>query len=176
MRTSPRMALQMIDRSVKYLGVIKDLIIIKVIKYMFSSNFVILKIEVDTKCPLILGRSFLTTSHMLIDVAKWKITVRVNDEENAMKHPLHPYNCLKAYVVDQMMERIDKNTSFSPVDQVILNVIKHLYEAQQSEIEECLTQLEFQNLASFLRKMEDEDKEIIKNKRQFVDKNMGIYK
>ncbi|GKB37984.1 hypothetical protein Tco_0882926 [Tanacetum coccineum] len=50
-----------------------------------GENFIILDILEDDDVPLILGRSFLSTSHSKIDVFKRKITLRVGEEKLVFK-------------------------------------------------------------------------------------------
>ncbi|KAL5555463.1 hypothetical protein UlMin_037699 [Ulmus minor] len=61
-------SLQLADQSVKYpRGVIED-VLIKVDKFIFPTDFVVLDMEEDREIPLILGRPFLATGRTLIDV------------------------------------------------------------------------------------------------------------
>jgi len=54
-----RMTLQLADRSVRHpRGIIED-ILVKVDKYIFPADFVVLDVDEDVKVPLILGRPFL---------------------------------------------------------------------------------------------------------------------
>nr|GFA65409.1 hypothetical protein [Tanacetum cinerariifolium] len=53
---------------------------VKVGKFHFLTDFVVVDSEADPRVPLILGRSFLRTGHALIDVYEEEITLRVNDE------------------------------------------------------------------------------------------------
>ncbi|XP_027343029.1 uncharacterized protein LOC113855597 [Abrus precatorius] len=60
--------LQLADKSYTYpYGVVEDLLV-KVDKFIFLADFVILDMEVDVDIPLILGRPFLATGRALIDV------------------------------------------------------------------------------------------------------------
>ena len=71
----------MADRSLTYpRGVIKD-VLVKVDKFIFPVDFVVLYMEEDRKIPLILGRPFLATKRALIDVHSGNLTLRVNNEE-----------------------------------------------------------------------------------------------
>nr|GFA16936.1 reverse transcriptase domain-containing protein [Tanacetum cinerariifolium] len=78
--TPTRMALELADRSItRPKGVAED-VFVKVGKFHFSTDFVVVDFEDDPRVPLILGRSFLRTGHALIDVYGEEITLRVNDE------------------------------------------------------------------------------------------------
>ncbi|XP_062103615.1 uncharacterized protein LOC133814703 [Humulus lupulus] len=53
--------LQLADQSIKHpRGVIED-VLVKVDKFIFPTDFIILDMEEDTKVPIILGRPFLAT-------------------------------------------------------------------------------------------------------------------
>ncbi|GKD09808.1 reverse transcriptase domain-containing protein [Tanacetum coccineum] len=78
--TPTRMTLELADRSItRPKGLAKD-VFIKVGKFHFPTNFIVVDFEVDPRVPLILGRSFLRTVRALIDVYGEEITLRVNDE------------------------------------------------------------------------------------------------
>nr|GEV86285.1 reverse transcriptase domain-containing protein [Tanacetum cinerariifolium] len=74
------MTLELADRSITHpKGVTKD-VFVKVGKFHFPTDFVVVDFEDDPWVPLILGRSFLRTDRALIDVYGEEITLRVNDE------------------------------------------------------------------------------------------------
>ncbi|GJT40682.1 reverse transcriptase domain-containing protein [Tanacetum coccineum] len=53
---------------------------VKVGKFHFPADFVVVDFEADPRVPLILGRSFLKTGRTLIDVYEGEITLRVDNE------------------------------------------------------------------------------------------------
>nr|GFC23726.1 hypothetical protein [Tanacetum cinerariifolium] len=55
-------------------------VFVKVGKFYFPADFVILDFVVDPHVPLILGLSFLSTAHALIDVYEGEITLRHDDQ------------------------------------------------------------------------------------------------
>ena len=72
--------LQMAARSMaRPEGVLGDALV-KVGKFIFPVDFVIMKMEEDTQVPILLGRPFLATGAALIDVQKGELTLRVGDE------------------------------------------------------------------------------------------------
>nr|GEV61792.1 DNA-directed DNA polymerase [Tanacetum cinerariifolium] len=78
--TPTRMTLELADRSItRPKGVAED-VFVKVGKFYFLTDFVVVDFEADPRVPLILGRSFLRTGRALIDVYGEEITLRVNDE------------------------------------------------------------------------------------------------
>ena len=78
--TPTAMTLQMVDRTLAHLeGILED-VLIKVRKFVFLVDFVVINIEEDKEVPLLLGRPFLVTGASLIDVKKGELTLRVGDE------------------------------------------------------------------------------------------------
>nr|GEX57837.1 DNA-directed DNA polymerase [Tanacetum cinerariifolium] len=78
--TPTRMTLELADRSItRPKGVAED-VFVKVGKFYFPTDFVVVDFKADPRVPLILGISFLRASRALIDVYGEEITLRVNDE------------------------------------------------------------------------------------------------
>ena len=78
--TLTAITLQMAGRSMAQPeGVLED-VLVKVGKFIFPVDFVIMKMEEDTQVPLLLGRPFLATGAALIDVQKGELTLRVGEE------------------------------------------------------------------------------------------------
>ena len=78
--TLTAMTLHMANRTMAQLeGVLED-VLIKVGKFIFLVDFVVMDMEEDTQVPLLLGRPFLATRATLIDVKKGELTLRVGDE------------------------------------------------------------------------------------------------
>ena len=74
------MTLQMVDRTMAQPeGVLED-VLIKVGKFIFLVDFVVMNMEEDTQVPLLLERPFLTTRAALIDVKRGELTLRVGEE------------------------------------------------------------------------------------------------
>nr|GEW13886.1 reverse transcriptase domain-containing protein [Tanacetum cinerariifolium] len=78
--TPTRMTLELANLSItRPKGVAED-VFVKMGKFYFSIDFVVVDFEADPRVLLILGRSFLRTGRALIDVYREEITLRVNDE------------------------------------------------------------------------------------------------
>ena len=60
-------------------GILED-VLIKVEKFIFLVDFIVIDIEEDKQVPLLLGRPFLATGAALIDVKKGELTLRVGNE------------------------------------------------------------------------------------------------
>jgi len=102
-----RMTLQLADRSLKNpYGVAQD-VLVKVDKFIFPVDFVVMDIEEDIEVPLILGRPFMKTAKVIIDVDDTKLKVRVQDDEvnfnvfEAMQHTKDKQQCFKVDVIDE---------------------------------------------------------------------------
>ena len=67
----------MADRLIKHpRGVIED-VLIKIDKFIFLADFVVLDMEEDRDISIILGIPFLAIRKALIDVHKWELRLRV---------------------------------------------------------------------------------------------------
>nr|GFD19656.1 reverse transcriptase domain-containing protein [Tanacetum cinerariifolium] len=77
---STRMTLELADRSITRPKGVAEEIFVKVGKFYFLTDFLVVDFEAGPRVPLILGRSFLRTGRALIDVYGEEITLQVNDE------------------------------------------------------------------------------------------------
>nr|GEX30360.1 reverse transcriptase domain-containing protein [Tanacetum cinerariifolium] len=78
--TPTQMTLELADRSITHPKEVAEDVFVKVGKFHFPTDFVVVDFEADPQVPLILGRSFLRTGRALIDVYREEITLRVNDD------------------------------------------------------------------------------------------------
>ncbi|KAK4260623.1 hypothetical protein QN277_003716 [Acacia crassicarpa] len=78
--------LQLADRSIVLPeGMIED-VPVKVDKFIFPVDFIILDFEADGDVPILLGRPFMATGSALIDVEKGELTMSVNDDQVTFFH------------------------------------------------------------------------------------------
>ena len=85
--TPTTVTLQMADRTMaKPEGVIED-VLVKVGKFIFPVDFIILDMEEDSQVPLLLGMPFLATRAALIDMQKGVLTLRVGEEATNFNLP-----------------------------------------------------------------------------------------
>ncbi|XP_058746038.1 uncharacterized protein LOC131618899 [Vicia villosa] len=76
-----RITLQLADKSIiSPYGVVQDMLV-KVDKFLFPVDFVVVDMEEDRDVPLILGRPFMKTTRMMIDIDDGIMKVRVQDKE-----------------------------------------------------------------------------------------------
>ncbi|GJT51772.1 reverse transcriptase domain-containing protein [Tanacetum coccineum] len=74
------MTLELADRSITQpIGIAED-VDLKVGKFQFPADFVVVDFDADPRVPLILGRSFLKTRRALIDVYEGELTLHVGKE------------------------------------------------------------------------------------------------
>ncbi|GJS78132.1 reverse transcriptase domain-containing protein [Tanacetum coccineum] len=91
--TPTRMTLELADRSITRPKGLAEDIFVKVGNFHFPTDFVVVDFEADPRVPLILGRSFLRTSHALIDVYEGELVLRDGNEQmtfhvnGTSKHP-----------------------------------------------------------------------------------------
>ncbi|GJS35496.1 reverse transcriptase domain-containing protein [Tanacetum coccineum] len=78
--TPTRMTLELANRSVSYPVGVAEYVFVKVGKFNFPADFVVVDYDVDPRVPLIIERPFLRTTRALIDVHDEELTLRVNDE------------------------------------------------------------------------------------------------
>ena len=78
--TPTAMTLQMENKTMSHLEEVLEDVLIKVGKFIFNVDFVIMDMEEDTQVPLLLGRPFLTTGAALIDEKKGELTLRMGEE------------------------------------------------------------------------------------------------
>ena len=79
--TLTALSLQMDDRSLTFpKGIIED-VLVKVDKFIFSMDFIVLDMEEDRVAPIILGRPFLAFGHPLINVKNGELTLRVGEDQ-----------------------------------------------------------------------------------------------
>ena len=100
----------MIDRSITYpRGIVED-VLVKVDKFIFLIDFIVLDMEENQEVPLILGRPFLAVVRAMIDVQQGNLILRINNEHitfkvlKSMKYSSSADTCFKIDVIDQFID------------------------------------------------------------------------
>nr|GFA23331.1 reverse transcriptase domain-containing protein [Tanacetum cinerariifolium] len=75
-----KMVLELADRTISKPTGVAENVFIKVGKFYFPTDFVILDFVADPRVPLILGRPFLSTAHAIINVFEREIIIRQNQQ------------------------------------------------------------------------------------------------
>jgi hypothetical protein len=89
-----KLIIELADKTVKQPEGIAKNVLVRIEKFVFLVEFVILDMPEDIKVPLILGRPFLSTAHAQIDVFKRKISLRVGDDKLVYKCNNLVYTCI----------------------------------------------------------------------------------
>ena len=103
---STTVTLQLVDRSHAYRERKIEDVLVKVDKFIFPVDFIVLDFKADKDVPIIFGRHFLAIGKTLIDIQKGELTMRMNDQQvtfnvlEAMKNPDEVEDCNFASVVD----------------------------------------------------------------------------
>ncbi|XP_039682975.1 uncharacterized protein [Medicago truncatula] len=144
-----RMTLQLADKSVaRPMGIAED-VLVKVDKFVFPVDFVVMDIEEEDEMPLILGRTFMLAARMMIDYDDGLMKVRLDDEEinsnlhSAMKHSKDKGACFKVDAMHEVImdtrKQLHKPTA---LERVLIDALSVLSADDEKEIEECLKELE----------------------------------
>nr|GEX73866.1 hypothetical protein [Tanacetum cinerariifolium] len=80
-----KMVLELADRTISKPTGVAENVFVKVGKFYFLADFVVLDFIADPRVSLILGRPFLSTAHALIDVYEGEIILRHDDQSLTLK-------------------------------------------------------------------------------------------
>ena len=84
-------------------------VLVKVDKFTFLVEFIVLDMEEDKEIPIILGIPFLVTDRAMIDVQRGELKLRVQDDEvrfsvfNAVRHLVESDACFMIKVVEAIV-------------------------------------------------------------------------
>ncbi|GJY00960.1 ribonuclease H-like domain-containing protein [Tanacetum coccineum] len=109
-----RLTIELADRIIKQPRGIAENVLVRIGKFIFPIDFIILDIPEDDDVPLILGRPFLNTTYSKIDVYKRKITLRLIGEDNESFDPLYG-NYIELNDLDTPLEpKTNQDVDFEP--------------------------------------------------------------
>src|SRR3954470_20815359 len=122
-----RMTLQLADKSTTSpYGVAQDMLV-KVDKFLFPVDFVVIDMEEDRDVPLILGRPFMKTARMMIDIDDGLMKVRVDNEEvtfnlfEAMKHPKDKHDVFHIDAIEEeVVEMCNHIHTSNPLEKTLI--------------------------------------------------------
>nr|GEU83845.1 hypothetical protein [Tanacetum cinerariifolium] len=80
-----KMVLELADRTISKPTGVAENVFVKVGKFYFPADFVVLDFIADPRVPLILGRPFLSTAHAIIDVHEREIILRQDKKSLTLK-------------------------------------------------------------------------------------------
>nr|GEY36422.1 hypothetical protein [Tanacetum cinerariifolium] len=102
-----KLIVELANRIVKRPKGIAENVLVRIDKFVFLVDFVVLDMPEDIKTPLILGRPFLSIAHTKIDVFKRKITLRVGNDKVLFKSDKPTSNIIKRVYVLSLRERME---------------------------------------------------------------------
>nr|GEX79186.1 reverse transcriptase domain-containing protein [Tanacetum cinerariifolium] len=80
-----KMVLELVDRTISKPTGVAENVFVKVGKFYFPADFIVLDFVADPRVPLILERTFLSIAHALIDVYEGEIILRHDDQSLTLK-------------------------------------------------------------------------------------------
>ncbi|GJS92901.1 putative reverse transcriptase domain-containing protein [Tanacetum coccineum] len=102
-----KLTVELADRTVKYPKGIAKNVLVRIGKFTFLVDFIILDMSEDIKVPLILGRPFMSTARAKINVYKRKITLRVGEEKIIFKSVKSASSLIKRVYMLSLRERME---------------------------------------------------------------------
>lgn len=116
---STKMTLQLTDKSItRSHGVVED-VLFKVDKFLFPIDFVVIDLEEDDDAPFIIGRPFMKTARMMIDIDDGLMKVIFQDEEvclnlfEAMNHSQNKGYCFRMDATDKAIMDVKRQVHLS---------------------------------------------------------------
>ncbi|GJV35449.1 putative reverse transcriptase domain-containing protein [Tanacetum coccineum] len=110
------MCIELANKSTQIPKGVAENVIVKIDRFVFPVDFIVLDMKEDHKIPIILGRLFLATTHAMIDVFNKKISFKVGDEtitfniEKSMRFPpLDDDTCHYVDIIDLSILDYDDN-------------------------------------------------------------------
>ncbi|GKA54499.1 homeodomain-like protein [Tanacetum coccineum] len=171
-----KLTVELADRTVKYPKGIAKNVLVRIGKFTFPVDFIILDMPKDIKVPLILGRPFLSIACAKIDVYKIKITLRIRKENIIFKSVKPTSSLIKRVYMLSLKERIELdlearlmgetlvlNRSLDPFleDYIKLNDLNEPFELRINQGDDLMSTIkEGEVIKEFTTRNEDLDTEI----------------
>ncbi|GKD05337.1 reverse transcriptase domain-containing protein [Tanacetum coccineum] len=143
------MCIELANKSTQIPRGIAENVIVKIDRFVFPVDFVVLDMKEDRKIPIILGRPFLATTHAMIDVFTKKISFEVRDEtitfdvEKSMRFPpsdddtCHYVDMIDLSILDHVQEILPLESFdsllFEPVNHHLPTQINSLWDDNEGE-------------------------------------------
>lgn len=113
------MTLQLADKSINKPSDIAEDVLVKVNKFLFLSDFIVMDIKEDDNVPLIMVQPFMKIERMVIDIDNGLMKIGVQKEEvsfnlfEAMKHSKGKGVCFKIDATDKAIIDVRKKVHIS---------------------------------------------------------------
>ncbi|GJV68188.1 DNA-directed DNA polymerase [Tanacetum coccineum] len=102
-----KLIVELADRTVNRPKGIAENVLVRIDKFVFLVDFIILDMPEDIKTPLILKRPLLSIAHAKIDVFKRKITLKVGNDKVLFKRDKPTINIIKRVYMISLREMIE---------------------------------------------------------------------
>ena len=112
-------------------------VLVKVDKFIFPADLIVLDMEEDKEIPIILGRPFLATNRAMIDVQKGELKLRVQDDEvrfsvfNAVRRLVESDACFMIEAVEAIVP-----SQSGLIDPLKASLVHNAKEELSEEVEE----------------------------------------
>lgn len=132
---STTMTLQLADKSINHPHGVAEDILVKVDNFLFPIDLLVIDMEEDDDAPLILGRPFMKTTRMMIDIDDGLKNGRVQDKElcfnlfESMKHSKDKVDCFRMDATDEAIMDVKRQVNLStPLEKTLTDALKVLNE------------------------------------------------
>ncbi|GJV05914.1 hypothetical protein Tco_1343570 [Tanacetum coccineum] len=141
-----KLTFELADMTMKYPKGIAENVLVRIGKFTFPVDFIILNMPEDIKVPLILGIPFLCIARAKIDVYKIKITLRVEEERIVFTS------------VKPARETLVLNRSLDPFleDYIKLNDLNEPFELRRNQGDDLMPTIEEGEVIEEFRTRDDE--------------------
>ncbi|PIN09422.1 DNA-directed DNA polymerase [Handroanthus impetiginosus] len=143
--------LQLADRSLTYPKRVIENILVKVDKFIFPADLVVLDMKADNETLIILGRPFLATGRTLINIQNGEFTMRDQEQHitfnvfKAMKFPNESDECFSISALDSFARK-------EPITEQPLDQLEHaLLDLADDENEEDLEAVNTLDASKFFK-------------------------
>ncbi|XP_070046673.1 uncharacterized protein [Nicotiana tomentosiformis] len=145
-----------VDQSTKRPKGIIENILVRVDRFVFPVDFIVLEIEENTEVPLILGRPFLAPGRAIIDVHQEQLILRVDEErvifdiQKLMKFP-GDESSSSCFQIDLCLARSDTISDDNSIIKEKAEILEKESENEKVSQEGVQLKIEFKDLSSHLK-------------------------
>ncbi|GJX35700.1 putative reverse transcriptase domain-containing protein [Tanacetum coccineum] len=185
-----KLTVELADRTVKYPKGIAENVLVRIGKFTFLVDFIILDMLEDVKVPLILERPFLSIARAKIDVYKRNITLRVREENIIFKSVKPASSLIKRVYMLNLRERMELdlearlmgetlviNRSLDPLneDYIKLNDLNEPFELRRNQGDDLMPTIEEGEVIEEFRTKDENLDTRIDDYPSYYDNDKKIY-
>ncbi|GJY50133.1 DNA-directed DNA polymerase [Tanacetum coccineum] len=177
------MCIKLANKSTQYPQAITENVIVKIDKFIFLFDFVVLDMEEDHKISIILRRPFLATAHAMLDVFNKKISFKVGNEtitfdiEKSMKVSTpEDDTCLSIDMVDvTVLDNVQEILPSDPLDSFLFELVLSKHKADLAWKVADIKGIS-QSFCTYKILMEDDFKAVVQPQRRLNPKVQDVVK